>query len=245
MFNLFLSVSTAIFNDVPQPWQVGFQADAFTIYYFSVLCVLFCIVIFSCNETYSVKYAKQIHMISNVLICIGIFFFFLLVYAYVGDDPIFCAGPTPEELEAQKMKNKALSLNFKIAMTAWSAFATAFSGIVLKAKMKPVVAGVFWSAGMSTGSGFTYGMYQTANGAILSNVSSSTFHSPASSASASPVTTTPASTATTTTPTSTATTATTTEASPSTTTPVMVIVHNHSTNNLTIFIHLLRRITVH
>ena len=78
MFNLFLSISTAIFNDVSQPWQVGFKADAFTIYCLSLLCVLFCIVIFSSNETYSVKYAKQINMISNVLICISLYFFFLL-----------------------------------------------------------------------------------------------------------------------------------------------------------------------
>jgi len=174
-------------------------------------------------------------MTSNVLMCIGIFCFFLLVYACVLDDPIFCAGSTPEKLEAMKIKTNAQTQNLKTAMTVWVGFVTAFSSIVIKAKMKPVVKGGFWSAGMGTGSGFTYGMYKTANADLLSNMNSSTFHSPASSASASPVTTTPASTATTTpatttpastttpaitTPASTATTATTTEASPATTTPL-------------------------
>lgn len=140
MFNLFLSISgwaAAIFNDVP--WQVAFRTDASTIFCFSVLCVLSCIVIFSCNETYSVKYDKLIHKTSNVLMCIGIFCFFLLVYACVLDDPIFCAGSTPEELEAMKIKTNAQTQNLKTAMTAWVGFVTAFSSIVIKAKMKPVV----------------------------------------------------------------------------------------------------------
>lgn len=88
MVNLFLSVSADIFNDVSQPWQLGFQVDASTIFVFSLLCVLSCIVAFSSNETYAVKYTKQINIISNALICISIFCFFLLVCVYVGDDPV-------------------------------------------------------------------------------------------------------------------------------------------------------------
>lgn len=79
-------------------------------------------------------------MISNVLICIGIFCIFLLVSIYIGDD-----GPHSEELQARKAVSKGLTQNYQAAMAAWSAFATVFSSAVIKAKMKPAVTAVRWN----------------------------------------------------------------------------------------------------
>ena len=48
MVNLFLSVSADIFNDVSQPWQLGFQVDASTIfvfYYYVYYLVLLLLVV--------------------------------------------------------------------------------------------------------------------------------------------------------------------------------------------------------
>lgn len=193
MFNLFspFGATTANFNRASQPWQLGFQADAYTLYGISLLFVLFCIVIFSTNKTYAEKYGKQINMISNVLFCIGIFCIFLLVSIYIGDDPIHCAGPYSEELEARKAASKGLTRNYQAAMTAWSAFATVFSTVVIKAKMKPSVAAGVWSGGMVGGTGATYGLLKTANASQLENISSQKFH-PAAPASI----TTPSSTTT-------------------------------------------------
>lgn len=108
-------------------------------------------------------------MISNVLICIGIFCIFLLVSIYIGDD-----GPHSEELQARKAVSKGLTQNYQAAMAAWSAFATVFSSAVIKAKMKPAVTAAIWSGGMATGTGVTYGMLKAAS--QLENMSSQKFH---------------------------------------------------------------------
>lgn len=106
-------------------------------------------------------------MISNVLICIGIFCIFLLVSIYIGDD-----GPHSEELQARKAVSKGLTQNYQAAMAAWSAFATVFSSAVIKAKMKPAVTAAIWSGGMATGTGVTYGMLKATRKHELSKVSS-------------------------------------------------------------------------
>lgn len=81
MFNLSRAPITVVFNEAPQPWQLGFQdgASPSLIYCISLVFLLSILVLISCNDTYRDKYNKELNIVADVLIYISIICLFYLV----------------------------------------------------------------------------------------------------------------------------------------------------------------------
>lgn len=138
MFNLFppFGATTAIFNDAPQPWQVGFQDNAspIIIYSTTLAFVLSIPVFISCKDTYREKQNKQLNIVANVLICISIICIYYLVSIYLGVGPIECAPEHDHQLELLKNTNESITKNTGAAFAAYTGMLTMVAGSILKAK---------------------------------------------------------------------------------------------------------------
>ena len=149
MFNLFplFSANTAIFNDAPQPWQLGFQdgASPIFIYCMSVIFLVSIPVLISSKNIYREKYNKQLNFIANVLICISIICFFYVLWKYMTGLPIECAPELPSDLELRKDANRSMSENTKAALTLYTGMVGSVGAAVIKTKAGSpgVKAGIF------------------------------------------------------------------------------------------------------
>ena len=155
MFNLSRAPITVVFNDAPQPWQLGFQdgASPSLIYCISLVFLLSIPVLISCNDTYRDKYNKELNIVADVLIYISIICLFYLVWNYLGPWPIECASELDHELELRKDSNRSMSENTKAAIVAYTGMVGTVGAAILKVKAgSPVVkTGIFFGTVLAGG----------------------------------------------------------------------------------------------